>query len=320
MKIISRTPTRLSLAGGGTDIPSYYEKNGGLVLSMAINIYQQIVMYSDEHIYESKGHRFPLKANPEFYYKILDEYKINNGLHLTKLQCDFDGYIESGIGSSASAAVALLGAINKRLDLKMSLTDIAETAWKLENKKLGLFGGKQDQYAATFGGVNLFEFKKDSITTTQLGPTFIERVLPSIVLFHCGFNRKKTNIQEGFKSISSKQKQTLDEIKTLTVATTESITKGNIQEIGRLFNELWILKKRSNRGISNVAIEDIYTTGKQHGAYGGKISGSGGGGYIFFIIPPDIRSKFINDMEKEGLEWWDFSPSFQGLDVRIIEK
>src|SRR3989337_2882447 len=129
MKIISRTPTRLSLAGGGTDIPSYYEKNGGLVLSMAINIYQQIVMYSDEHIYESKGHRFPLKANPEI------QYKINNGLHLTKLQCDFDGYIESGIGSSASAAVALLGAINKRLDLKMSLTDIAETAWKLENKK-----------------------------------------------------------------------------------------------------------------------------------------------------------------------------------------
>ena len=315
-------PTRLSLFGGGTDLPEYSDNYGGLVVNMAINIYQTVVMFSETDVFKCRGpqsgHWFPVGANPEFYYKILEEFNLNNSTHLTRLNCEFEGIIESGIGSSASVAVALIGGISKRLNLNMSLEEISVKAWEIEVDKIGLYGGKQDQYAAAFGGVNAIEFRKDKIEITPLAKTFIEQLLPSVVLFYTKSNRKSAKIQEGFRALSKQQIKTLDSIKQIALDSITPIGEGDVQAVGELLDKAWILKKESNKGVSNQEIDTIYEKAKKAGALGGKICGAGGGGFMLFIVLPVKREAFIKEMEKEGLQWWDFDIDWNGLKVRVL--
>lgn len=314
MKILSSAPSRISLFGGGTDLPAYAEKYGGIVISMSINIRQHITMRSGMDMYEIPDHLFPYRADPYFYYKILEEFGINDGSHSTRLVNQFDGLIESGLGSSASCAIALIGAINKRLDLHMSLEDIAEKAWDLEVNKCGLFGGKQDQYAAAFGGINVMDFS-DKVTIMPFVKGALDTILPSMVLLYTGFHRESTTIQEGFKKIDASQLDKLHKIKNIALNAIDPLIAGNYKEVGKLLNKSWILKRESNKGVSNTKIDDIYRNGIKNGAYGGKILGSGGGGFMLFIIDPEKREQFIKNME---LEHWDFTVDYQGLDVRDI--
>jgi D-glycero-alpha-D-manno-heptose-7-phosphate kinase len=317
MKVLSVAPTRLSLFGGGTDVSPYCDLYGGLCINMAINLRQNLTMYSGEELFELTGKSvFPYGANPDFYYQMLEEYGINDGVHLTKLISKFDGLIESGIGSSASAAVALLGAINKRKNLGMSLNDIAEKAWELEVKKLSLYGGRQDQYASVYGGVNVMEFKKGGgVNVTPLAKGFVEPLFPSLALFYTGKNRKSATIQEGFKELDQDQIGALNRIKKITIEAIDPIAKGDFRVTGALLDEAWEWKKLSNKGVTNPEIDAIYTKAKELGAYGGKILGAGSGGFILFIVDPKERDQFI---KKLGLEHWDFSVDFNGLEVRDI--
>ncbi len=314
MKIFSQAPTRVSLFGGSTDLPEYAERFGGLVLSMAINIRQKITMYSDDELFEIRKHQFPYRAKPEFYYQILEEFGINDGMHLTKLICEFDGLIESGLGSSASAAVALIGAINKRLKLNMTTDQIINKAWDLEVNKIGLYGGKQDQIAAAYGGVNVIEFDS-KFKVMPLTKDFIQKLISSIVLFHIGENRETTTIQEGLKNLTSSQIDKLDKIKDITTHAILAIDQGDIPKIGYFMDQSWLLKRQSNKEVTNPYIDALYRRGLENGAYGGKILGSGGGGYMIFIVDPKNKEKFI---EKMGLDHWDFDISMDGLDVRDI--
>lgn len=320
MIISAVAPTRISLFGGGCDIDPYASTYGGLVISMAINLRQKCTLYSDEDIFKKRppANSFPLGANPDFYYTIFKEFPTIDGGHSTKIACEFDGLIESGIGSSASAAVCLIGAISKRLNLNMSPAEIAEKAWDIEVNKLGLFGGKQDQYTAALGGVNFMEFSRYGVKVTPLAKGFIEPLLPSLVLFYTGKNRKSATIQEGFKKLSSEQIQTLNQIKQLTIKAIDPIGKGDIEEVGHLLDRSWRLKKRSNKGVTEPWIDKLYEKAKKHGSLGGKIMGAGGGGFLFFVIKPNKKEEFIKEMTVNGLEHWDFSPCWTGLDVRIL--
>ena len=318
-KILSIAPTRISLFGGGTDLQPYSTFYGGVCINIAITLRQRVTMYSGNDMFEIRGHEFPFGANPDFYYKILDEFNINDGVHLTKLHSQFDGLIESGIGSSASAAVALIGGADKRLNLNMTREQIAEKAWEIEVKRLGLYGGKQDQYAATFGGFNVMEFK-DKVTVIPLTKQDIEPLLPSLVLFYTGQNRKSAVIQEGFKTLEDKQVIALDQIKKIAIGAIDPICKGDIEKVGEMLGWVWELKKESNKGVSNERIDNFYKKGLEHGALGGKILGAGGGGYMLFICPPDKREYFIKKMEKEGLQWWDFGIDWNGLEVRRLKE
>jgi D-glycero-alpha-D-manno-heptose-7-phosphate kinase len=315
MKILSVAPTRISLFGGGTDVGTYALKYGGLVLNMAINIRQQITMHSGDDLYAVYGSNvFPYNADPKFYYQILDEFGIND-MHQTKLTCEFDGIIESGLGSSASAAVALIGAINRRKNLGFTREQIAEKAWELEVGKIGLFGGKQDQYAAALGGVNVMEFGK-KVKITPLTPSFIEPLLPALVLFHTGKVRKSPKIQENLKELSDEQIVSLTRLKQDVFKGIELMGKKDVEGVGRLMDEVWQYKKFSNPEMTNKSIDLVYVRGLMSGAWGGKLLGSGGGGYILFVVDPKKRQEFI---EKMGYSEVDFSVDYNGLEVRKLD-
>jgi D-glycero-alpha-D-manno-heptose-7-phosphate kinase len=318
MKIQALAPTRISLFGGGTDIPSFSDKYGGLVLSMAINLRQSITMYSDMDIYEVAGKNvFPYNADPTFYYKILQEYGIND-MHQTKLTCKFDGIIESGLGSSASAAVALLGCIDKRLNLGLFRDQIANRAWELETQQIGLFGGKQDQYAASFGGINLLMFQKDGqVNISPLQQWRTREFLPSLVLVHTGIIRTKTKIQEQLRIVDDNQTIELQALKNTVIPAINMVNNLDLQGFGILMGLSWESKKLCNPQMTTSEIENIYQKGLAAGAWGGKLLGSGGGGYMLFCIDPNKRKDFI---AKLGYAEVSFSPDYNGLEVRVLDE
>lgn len=313
MKILSTAPSRISLFGGGTDVAPYATLFGGIVISLAISIRQHLTLYSGPDLYEHPYFEIPPNAQKEFYYKILDEYGLND-MHQSSLKSEYDGLIESGLGSSASAAVALLGAINKRLELNLTLDQIAQKAWELETKKIGLFGGKQDQWASAYGGVNVFEIS-DKVKVTPLARGFIEPLMPSLVLLYTGKNRKSATIQENFKKPTKQQIKALDKIKALAVQAVDPVAHGDYEAVGNLLHEGWMLKKASNKLASTEWIDDLYKKGINLGALGGKVLGAGGGGFMLFVIDPDKRKWFVYEM---GLEEFDFSIDYNGLEVRRL--
>lgn len=315
MKILSTAPTRVSLYGGGTDLGEYAEKYGGVVINLAINLRQKMILYTEDNIWEIRENVFPANANPHFLYKVLEEFKINGGHHI-RIQSFFDGVIGAGLGSSSSAIVCLLGAINRIKNLNLTKEQIAFEAFRLENQILGKYGGKQDQWASAFGGFNQLIIKNNVLIYT-LPKDCINKILPYLVLFYTGNTRESTTIQSGFKQLTPEHKEALDKIKDIAIRSVEYIKKGDIEIMAELLKESWELKKQSNKGVSTNKIDELYQKGIENGALAGKILGAGGGGYMLFIIR-NKRQEFIEKMLKVGLEETDFSCDFNGLEVRIL--
>ena len=235
-------------------------------------------------------------------------------MHQAKIKSEFDGLLQAGLGSSASAAVALVGAINKYKSLGMSLEQIAERAWEIEVNKIKLYGGKQDQYASVYGGLNLFEFSK-KVKRTRFNQTLARELAECMLLFYTGENRKSAVIQEGFKKLTQTQIQALDQIKMIVDEALIALYIRDYEQIGYLLNKAWEFKKKSNSGVSNPKIDNLYEQGMNLGAWGGKVCGAGGGGFMMFMVDP---SKQVGFLKRMNLEHWDFSPDFNGLEVRDI--
>ena len=304
MKLLSLAPTRISLFGGGTDLPEFADKYGGFCLNMAINIRQ---------LFEIDNETLPEETRETvFVSTILKEFNAENLHHIQQ----FGGIINGGLGSSAAAAVCLVGAINKYKNLGISRAGIAEKAWDIEVNKCGLYGGRQDQYCSAFGGINGMEFTKDKVTVVPLSRQFLDKLSGSVVLFHLGFNRKNPKIQEGFRKLSQGQVLCLSQIKKLVTEATPLIGNGDIEAVGHLLHRSWTLKKKSNRGVENLEFEKVYEKAQKLGAWGGKICGAGGGGYCIFMIDPDKRQGLIDGL---GIKWIDYDWDFNGLDVRRID-
>lgn len=307
MIIKSSAPCRISLFGSGTDIDPYASLFGGVCLSMAINLRQEIVF--DDSLPESL---IPKGADWKFYDKFFEmlDYRPKH------FRADFDGEITGGIGSSAAAAVALVGAIAKARDIKYDRDEVARVAWNVEVNGLKMFGGRQDQWAAAHGGVNVFEFMGDKVITTPLSPEFIKPILPSLMLFHTGKNRKNPKIQENFKELTDDQIQYLDAIKGLVPEAIKAIGKGKVKTFAELLDLSWEYKKMSNRGVSNDEIDGLFDKAKKCGALAGKVCGAGESGYVLFVVEPEKQKLF---KEKIGLKWMDWDVSWDGLSVRRID-
>lgn len=308
MKIFSQSPSRIGIAGGGSDIPEYYNKYNGLTLSFAINIRQKTTL----HINEDIDNQYPKNSDPEFYNTILKEFEIEGEVGLTST---YDGTIKGGLGSSASAAVALIGAINKHLKLGLDRSQIAEKAWDIEVNKQKLFGGKQDQYCASYGGINVIEYSKNKVKVNQMPKSFIEPLLPYLVLLHSGLTRRSPKIQENLKELSDTQIQALTALKSYALTAIDLIGSGKISHLGEMMNEIWEVKKLSNNQVSNLELNLIYDQAIKNGAWGGKLLGSGGGGHFLFIVPPDQRESFIKKM---ALKEVDFSLTMDGVESRVL--
>lgn len=334
----SRAPLRIGLAGGGTDVSPYCDEFGGAILNATISHYAHA---SIELTTENKIIFQALDRNEQQEFDPQKELPINGTLDLLKgaynrIQKDYgiaqtnfclstyvDAPAGSGLGTSSTLMVAIIGAFAEMLKLPLGEYDIAHYAFEIERKDLLLAGGRQDQYAATFGGVNFMEFYKDDkviVNPLRIRQDYLNELENNLVLYFTSTSRESASIiKEQQKNVTSKNEKSIEamhQLKEQARMMKEALLKGNLNEIGEILDYGFQQKRNMAHNISNNTIEEIYNAAKQSGATGGKISGAGGGGFMIFYCPGNTRykvsqtlNKFGGDVKpyrftKEGLRTW----------------
>ncbi len=289
--IMSRTPLRISFCGGGTDIKDYYEKFGGAVVSTAINKHAYIIANerSDGEIWLKYSKSEIVKNVNEIEHNLLREglktAGVVKGIEIASMaDMPLKG---SGLGGSCSFTVGLMNALYAMQGKYKSPTELAEIAAEVEIDRVGAPIGKQDQYAAAFGGLNLIEFNKDS--TVSITPVVFKKetkneLEQNLIAFFTGITRDTGSVLgEQKKNMAQEAKQqAMHKMKELAYRTFDALTSDDLTEFGRLLHENWELKKGLASNITNESIEHYYRRGIEAGALGGKLCGAGAGGYLVF--------------------------------------
>lgn len=338
MIVRSKAPLRLGLAGGGTDVSPFSDIYGGCILNATISLYAycDIVPRQDGKIIfitEDRGERFesvskrelPMDGNLDLlkaiYNRVVKDFDLP--AQSFELHTFVDAPAGSGLGTSSTLVVAVLGAFVQWLSLPLAEYDIASLAYSIEREDLCLAGGKQDQYAATFGGFNFMEFYSDNkviVNPLRIKDKIINELSRNIVLFYTSTSRDSAAIierqQKNVISNNTKSIDAMQQLKKQAVLMKEALLKNDLDKIGDILNLGWEYKRQMASGISTNLFEDVYRAALEAGARGGKISGAGGGGYIFFYCPDCVRYKVIDvlnnfggkvrrfEFTKEGLQTW----------------
>lgn len=325
MIIRARAPLRLGLAGGGTDIASYADVHGGLVLNATIDRYAYAVIKTldepgirfiatDRQVEE----RTPLHAELELDGK-LDLHKavyneivrnFNGGRPIAlELSTFCDAPAGSGLGSSSTLVVAMVKAFVELLNLPLDDYSIAKLAYKVERVDCKLQGGHQDQYSATFGGFNFMEFNGGDrvvINSLRVKNWILCELEASIVLYYTGVSRESAKIiadQDcGIKSGAVSSLEAMHGLKREAVTMKECLLRGDFDGIIESMRSGWESKKRSAKTVSNPMIDEIYEVALRSGALAGKVSGAGGGGFMMFFVHPDRRMEVIRTLQGFGGE------------------
>lgn len=337
----SKAPFRLGIAGGGTDVSPYSDIYGGAILNVTVNLYAFATIRPLDngkirliHVNENRTEEFDAVAQLPLddealllqrgiYNSIVQKY--TNGRPLSfELITYMDVPSGSGLGTSSTLAVAILGAFAEWLKLPLGKYDIAHYAYEIERIDLRMAGGKQDQYAATFGGVNFMEFYEDDkviVNPLRINHTILQEWAMNTVLFYTNLRRASSRIIEeqaaNVKSNNNSSVEAMHNVKKEAYRMKNCLLKDELHELGKALNTSWINKKKMARNISNEAIDKIYDTAISHGALGGKISGAGGGGFMFFYCPGTTRYEVIRaltelnighvcpfEFSKNGLMTW----------------
>jgi D-glycero-alpha-D-manno-heptose-7-phosphate kinase len=321
MIIRSKAPLRLGLAGGGTDVSPYSDLFGGAILNATIN------RYAHASIVPRNNNKIVIRLEDQdtiFEYDLVRELPTDGKGSLQRAvyncmvrdfglkPCGFElsTYIDSpsgsGLGTSSTLTVAVVGAFAEWMKLSLGEYDLAQLAYHIERNDLQMAGGKQDQYAATFGGFNFMEFfanDKVIINPLRIQPKYVDELANNIVLFYTQTSHVSSEIiKQQQQNVLSKNEESIDamhRIKAQATTMKETLLKGNLNKIGGILNEGWEYKKRMAEGISTDLFEQIYETAMRAGASGGKISGAGGGGYIFFYCPENSRYRVIEALSSE---------------------
>ena len=325
--IITRTPFRVTLGGGGTDLPSYYSKFGGFVFSAGIDKYMFInlnrpivddlvrVKYS---ISEIVSHRDQLRHT--IAKGAMQMMGVENALEIISMA---DVPAGTGLGSSSCYAVGLLNAIHTMKRQYVALQELAEQACHLEIDVLGKPIGKQDQYMAAFGGLTVLEINTDgkvNVRKAQVSETTIEDLNRNLLMFYTNTSRSANQIlSEQSKGAKDEKKNVVDNmhyIKEIGYKILEAVEIGNLTDVGLLFDEHWQHKKKISNKISNPRFDQIYSIAKDNGALGGKISGAGGGGFFAFYVGEN-HTKFRESMKALGLREMRYRFDFEGTKVLV---
>jgi D-glycero-alpha-D-manno-heptose-7-phosphate kinase len=325
MIVRSKAPLRIGLAGGGTDVSPFADLFGGSILNATINLYAHATIIPndsntielvaiDQQTKQSHKSELELPINGELdllkgvYNRIVKEY-VKAPLSFT-LQTYVDAPPGSGLGSSSTLVVAIIGAFTHWLKLPLGEYDIAHLAYEIERIDLGLAGGRQDQYAATFGGFNFMEFYKDDkviVNPLRIKTKYVNELQNNMVLFYTGTSRESAKIIDkqaaAINDKATDQIEATKKVKEQSVKMKEALLKGELDKIGHILNVGWEFKKKMAEGITNPEIEKLYNTAIQAGANGGKISGAGGGGFMFFYCPNNTR--------------FDVIKAISGLDINV---
>jgi len=329
--LIVRSPLRISLAGGGTDLPVYYRKYGGAVINTAIDRYFYVFLKTSGsnglEIASSDYRTFfrqdgdscvDFEGDLQLPRAILHHFGITRGVNLFIASEIPPG---TGLGCSSSVAVGLIKALLTSCGLIWTPGEIAELASFIEIEKLGSPIGKQDQYAAAVGGLNLIEFESDStrVTPLSLAPEVRKRLERSLMLFFTGQTRSANEILSRQKEASENKKgQTLEalhRVKAMVPEVRKCLESGDIEGFGRLLHENWVEKRHFANGVSNSEIDAYYQAALEAGAYGGKITGAGGGGFLLICCPEERHSAVRAALQALGLTQVGFHFDDQGARV-----
>ena len=331
----SKAPLRIGLAGGGTDVSPYSDLYGGAILNATISLsaYASIEPTAENKIFvqaldrnEMQIHELqnvlPIDGTLDLlkgvYNRIKQQFKMP--LQGFKLSTFVDAPAGSGLGTSSTLVVAILGAFVEMLKLPLGDYDIAHLAYEIERNDLSLAGGRQDQYAATFGGVNFMEFYENDkviVNPLRIRPEYMHELENNLVLYFTSTSRESaTIIKEQVKNVNSKNEKSIDamhQLKEQAKMMKEALLKGKLDEFGDILDFGFQQKRKMAANISNSSIEEIYDAAKKAGATGGKISGAGGGGFMIFYCPSNTNYAVKNELMKFGGEIKNYSFTKYGL-------
>lgn len=322
MIIRSRAPLRLGLAGGGTDVSPYCDHFGGAVLNVTIDMYAYTIIEpadddrvvfaaSDiDGIFEARTDEameiaYPLILHRAVYRRIVRQF--NDGRPLScRITTFCDAPPGSGLGTSSTMVVSMVKAFVEWLNLPLGEYEIAQLAFEIERIDAGLGGGRQDQYAATFGGVNFMEFLAGDrviVNPLRVKNWIISEMETSLVLFNSGVSRSSASIiQEQTANLTAKNSTTLEamhEIKIDAFGMKESLLRGDFAKLASFMRKSWDAKKRLAKSITNDRIDHVHAVAMDAGARAGKVSGAGGGGFITFLVDPSRRVGVIRALRNE---------------------
>ncbi|MCU4181160.1 GHMP kinase [Bosea sp. BH3] len=295
--IISRTPLRMSFVGGGSDLPSFYRRHGGAVLSTAIDkyIYVNINKKFDGGIRLAYSKTEEVESVGEIEHKLVkacfEMLNVGGGVEITTI-ADIPSR-GTGLGSSSSFTVGLLNAVNAYLGRHVSAEDLGRLSCEIEIDRCGEPIGKQDQYAAAFGGFNLIEFKADDsvlVSPVVLPAGAREEIERRTIVFYTGMTRSASGIlkQQSEEVVSDSAKRgALIRMVELAYIMREELQRGHLDSFGDILHDNWNLKRTLTAGVSTSAIDDWYEAGRAAGALGGKILGAGSGGFLMFYAPEE---------------------------------
>ena len=336
----SKAPLRLGLAGGGTDVAPYSDLYGGAVLNATISMYAyasiiprndgKIVLNSldKEEKYETESQlNLPLNGDLDLFRGIYNRITLN--YTYKPLSFSLSTYVDappgSGLGTSSTLVVAIIGAFAEWLKLPLGEYDLAKLAYDVERVDLEMVGGKQDQYAATFGGVNFMEFSANDkviVNPLRIKDIYLNELAHNLVLFYTQTSRLSSKIIEAqSRNVVNNNQSSIDamhQLKLQSVMMKEALLRGDLDKIGEILDFGWKFKKQMADEISNPFIDQLYETARENGATGGKISGAGGGGFMIFYCPGETRSKVINALKKFGVEAKRYEFTDSGLTTWTI--
>jgi D-glycero-alpha-D-manno-heptose-7-phosphate kinase len=333
----SKAPLRISFAGGGTDVSPYPEEKGGAVLNCTIDKFAYVTL---EAVPDGAGTVTveSLDYNMTLNFRRPSDLVYNGDLDVVKaalkvlhprdggqtkdslrLFLHSDAPPGSGLGTSSTMCVALVGAFQHYLREPWTSYEVAELAYRIEREELGLKGGRQDQYAAAFGGFNFMEFTgtKTIVNPLRIDPAVVNELAYRLLLCYTGTGHYSNDIIERQqRSYAEKRIDTVTALtatKQLAIDMKNELLRGNLDEMGRLLDEGWQHKKQFTEGISNEQIDTFYTRAREAGAIGGKLLGAGGGGYILLFCDFARRAKVAKAVQAAGGRVTDFALETEGL-------
>jgi len=329
--LLVRAPLRISFAGGGTDMEDYYAQYGGMVVSAAIDKYFYVFVSPKDgegvHIgssdyrcfYHWSGEDQPIwDGDLRLPQAILHEFGISQGLSMFLASEIPPG---TGLGSSSTVAVALVKTLSTLTGQRLDPGEVAEKAYHIESGQVGSPCGKQDHYAAAFGGINAIYFQREGVRVAPLALDAAARdqLRDSLLLFFLGSSRSAADIlqeqRQGARDRRTEVVEAMHRLKEAAVETKEVLENGDLSRLGHIMRDSWEHKKRLAGGVTNPRIDEIYERALNKGAVGGKVAGAGGGGFLLLYCEPAFRGQVCAEMESLGLYRMSFQFDTGGAKV-----
>ena len=320
--LIARAPVRISFAGGGTDLPAFFSRHGGAVVSATIDKYVYVILTvhggpelqilsSDYRTFyrHTPGQTLLWEGDLNLPKAILHEFGIDNGVSMFLASEVPPG---TGLGSSSTLTVAAVKAVSTARGQTLTSDEVARLATRVELEKMGMPIGYQDQYAAAFGGLNFIEFSSDGVTVTPLRtpPGTLEGLQRNLLLFFTGTARESSKILARQRDSTERSQadvlQALLAVRDMAHTMRDTLQRGDLDGFGQCLHAGWEQKKHFASGVSNPQIDAAYAEARANGAMGGKIAGAGGGGFMMIYCPDGTQSGVTRALEEQGLRRMDF--------------